>query len=535
VCIVLHWMSNAADNAGALFRSPQAGNDFVTKKRKLMHCLILNINRKIDDGPRTLGGYRIAHFLREHAWDVEVIEYAFHWDLESLQALARSRITDKTLWIGTSHLFSAWNNTLEEFCIWVKQQYPWMKIISGAAVNPDFNSNVVDYYIQGYGEYGILALLKYLFSNGERPRFDLLSSGARRVIPAISAYPAYPMSSLMVKYQSRDFILPGEWLGIEFSRGCKFACAHCNFPVLGVKGDYTRDADDFREQMMDAWDRWGVSGYIVADETFNDRTSKITKFADVVDTLPFTPWFTGYIRPDLLVARSQDRVELARMGFRGHYYGVESFKESASRALGKGMSSDRLKTGLLDARKYFLSTGNGLYRGEISLMLGLPGESRDDLDQTGNWLAQHWNQERVSFFVLFIPTSDLYKASRFTHEYQQYGYQKMSDQEIAAEISQGRKVRWGGAVLDDPRGHKLVVYWKNQHMNIFDASDIEEKLFQTISRGSERLGVWRYGSPLLHDLDLTQRLLVTNDQISRRITHQQSSMVNDYIHKKLSL
>ena len=287
------------------------------------HCLLFNVlDPEKHRSGRTAGVYRIAHFLRKEGWDVEVIDYAMSWSLKELQELCKSRVTSNTKFFGFSHLFSIWSDTLEDFIKWSRKQYPSLKYISGSAVNPFFNSKQIDYYIQGYGETATITLLNYLFSNGERPKFWL--NTGRKIINAIADYPSYPMRDLSVEYEERDFIQPWEWLSVEFSRGCMFSCDFCNFPLIGLKGDMTRDADNFDLEMKKNYDRWGVQNYIVTDETFNDRTEKIKKFADVVEKLNFDTFFSGFVRADLMISRKGEIEDLARMNFRGHYYGIES-------------------------------------------------------------------------------------------------------------------------------------------------------------------------------------------------------------------
>ena len=75
-------------------------------------------------------------------------------------------------------------------------------------------------------------------------------------------------------------------LSFETSRGCRFKCSYCNFPILGVKDDYTRDADDFDTNLRRNYDDWGVTEYIITDDTFNDYVEKIRKYADRVDKCP---------------------------------------------------------------------------------------------------------------------------------------------------------------------------------------------------------------------------------------------------------
>jgi len=505
-----------------------------------MHCLLFNFNCKLSDNVRALGCYRIAHYVREHGWDAEVIEYAAGWDLPRLQELARSRITQNTKWIGSSHMFSDWNSTMEDFFAWIKKTYPWIRIISGSAVNPHFHSSAIDYYIQGYGELALLHLLKYLFSNGPAPRFDLLSNGARKVIPAIDYYPAYPMSSLMVKYQPRDFILPGEHLGIEFSRGCKFNCSYCNFPVLGVKGDYSRDADDFRAQMLDAYDHWGVTGYSVADETFNDRTEKIAKFADVVETLPFEPWFTGYVRADLLVARPQDRVELARMNFRGHFYGIESFNYAAAKTIGKGMQPDRLKQGLIDVRKYFESVGSQLYRGEISLIAGLPGETIEDLEMSKKWLRRYWTGQYWTLHALTIFAGDS-KPSTISANPELFGYNPLTDNEVVYwKNTTNYTVNNSVSGAQDALLGNNTIYWKSSTMNYFQADQLSNQWYKesasTVSPSRYTTQPpFRLGFAIFHELSMSERLKLDNYAVQPIRQKNMHSIVDNYINKKLSL
>jgi radical SAM superfamily enzyme YgiQ (UPF0313 family) len=231
---------------------------------------------------RTLGSYRIASYLREQGWDIEVVDFFYYWSLEQLKQLSISRINKDTKFIGFSHIFTEWPQLAEDFCHWLKNTYPEIIILFGSNTYQNLNSRYIDYYISGYGELGLVKFLSWKFGNGERPIITPIDNN--KVIQCLQYYTAAPWRNPIIIYEDRDFILPYEWLGIEFSRGCKFKCAYCNFPMLGVKGDWTRDSDNFEQQLRDAYDRFGITRYIVSDETFNDRTEKISKFADVVES-----------------------------------------------------------------------------------------------------------------------------------------------------------------------------------------------------------------------------------------------------------
>ena len=131
------------------------------------------------------------------------------------------------------------------------------------------DSKYIDYYVRGFGETAVIELLKYMFSNGPRPKFVVPPIDGKKIIDANLSYPAFPMANLMVSYEDRDFIEPHESLTVETSRGCKFSCDFCSYPVLGVKTDHTRSADNLKQQLEENYNRFGTTKYIITDETFN--------------------------------------------------------------------------------------------------------------------------------------------------------------------------------------------------------------------------------------------------------------------------
>lgn len=492
----------------------------------MFKCLLFNVasgTNNVGNG-RSVGVYRIAHHLRENGWDVEVIDFATAWTLEELCELARSRIDANTKFIGFSHMYSVWSTTLEEFSKWLKLAYPTIDLISGSGVAPQFKSVYLDYYIQGFGEHALLELLKWLYSNSVRPRFDISKANNKHLISSNDQYPAYPLKSLNVIYEDRDYIQSNEWLGIEFARGCKFACDFCNFPVLGVKGDYSRDAEDFRWQIQDAYDRFGVTNYLVADETFNDRTDKITKFADVVEGLNFSPWFSGFIRPDLIISRSRDKEELLRMNFLGHHYGVESFNHEAVKSVGKGMHPDKIKQGLIDVKNYFETHGSNRYRSLLTFIIGLPGETASDLESTTQWLLSNWQGQSWTPFVLEIPVGELNRKSKMSMDYERYGYRRYQ--------GQGRDIEYKQARVSN----ELLV-WENDQLNYFQAYDIFESMIEKRNDVSNQftLAPWDLAMIGLPG-DVNERLQLHNSYLKNKtvdITRQE--FIANYIKKKLDL
>jgi hypothetical protein len=193
--------------------------------------------------------------------------------------------------------------------------------------------------------------------------------------------------------------------------------------VLGVKDDHTRDAQDFHDNLVRNYDNWGLYRYSIADETFNDYTGKIIKFADEVEKLHFKPLLGGYIRADLLHTRPGDIEHLSRMQFNGHFYGVESFHRPSAAAIGKGMDPAKIKQAILDTKDYFMKH-NGYYRGTISLIAGLPHETEETMQETLNWCEEHWKTNNVMIHPLVIPSDTLDNTTHsvLSTQYEKQGY-----------------------------------------------------------------------------------------------------------------
>lgn len=431
---------------------------------------------------RSSGAHRIATHIRNQGWDCEVVDFVDFWDLEELQDLINMRVDDNMKFIGFSFLFNNADaeSMIRDLCNWIKIKYPDIILISGGqTMLPDMSH--FDYHIAGYGEYALDVLLKYLFSNGEQPEFDILrSSESTKVINALHDYPAYPFRKPNIFYEKRDFLQQHEWGMIEFTRGCKFKCLYCNYPILGVKDDHTRDADSVREQMLRNYDEFGIENYIVSDETFNDHSEKIIKFADAVETLPWKPYFTGYIRADLLVSRRQDWDQLIRMGFLGHFYGVETFNARAGKAVGKGMNPEKMKEGLLEVKQYFTEKSDKMYRAIIAMIGGLPYETMDSLSKTSEWFKKNWKDQVAMASVLEIAKLEKeFRPSDLSLDYAKYGYRSIpeNDPRIQTAFSEMIKHSSFGSIA-----------WENDYMDILQAHQWQDEFFKIWHVGKHDLG-----------------------------------------------
>jgi radical SAM superfamily enzyme YgiQ (UPF0313 family) len=488
---------------------------------------------------RTGGAHRLATYLRERSWDIEVLDFIMGWSLHQLKDFTISRVSNKTVFLGFGGTFPIWSNTLESYFSWFKEKYPDIKIIAGGQVANSYKIEA-DWYVDGFGEKAVEALLRHITSN-EKIKFKIGING-RKIINGNQDYPSFPMKDLHISYQERDFINPKETLVTELGRGCIFKCSFCNFPILGVKEDHSRDAENLRKELQENYDRWGVTKYIIADETVNDYSEKLEKFARVIKTLNFRPRLFGFARADLMISRPQDWDTMIEMGFTGHHYGIESTNIKSLKVIGKGMHPDKLLPGLLEARSYFKK--HAIYKGQVSLIAGLPYETPDSLKSSLKWFNENWKTENVMLFPFYIPKSNGNDTmSKMSIDYKKYGYK-----ETKIDLYPQIRGMFSGIPTQYGVGEGLLentgMSWENEYWNIMDAVKIVVRFYTNDYVDTYGPIMWSVGEyELAFDEDFSffnnktfRDLNDENTDVSSLLKLTQSSnyLINDYITKKLN-
>lgn len=476
---------------------------------------------------RVGGAYRIATVLRREGWDVEVIDFFYHWSLDQLKELIKIRNqAGKITWLGFSATWINYSSAsvqqmLVDLLRHVKTEYPDIVTMAGGQ-NPSIDFPIyddIDYIIGGFGEHAVSAVLKYKFSNG--PHFKGIPRKKGWYIDANAFYPAWPMSDLSIEYEPRDFIYPNETLSTEISRGCKFACSFCNFPVLGVKEDTTRDLEGFYTELQRNYDLYGVTNYQVADETLNDRDEKLAKIGNIAKRLSFEPNFSAFIRGDILFSRPQQKELLAEAGVWAHYFGIETFNHDTGKSIGKGMHPDKIKAGLLDTRDYFLKTIQK-YRGTVSLVYGLPKETKESIASALDWLCANWSDQNVIAFPYNINLTG--KKSTIDENYEKYGYTIMKQEK--------RKLYNRHNFFSND-----LTIWENEHMNMYDAIEAVDRQIAQFSPGY--LDSWKlFGLlPVCESIEFALGLHEHNEgwKVQDNLIKKTLDIKSEYINKKLGL
>lgn len=424
------------------------------------HCVLLSSRQELGYG-RSIGLYGIASFLRNNGWACTTVDYFTYWDKKDLAQYLKNHITEDTKWVGVSY---TWiydiPDQIRTLVSFIKTINPKILIIFGGQT-PYEHDLSADYYVYGYAESAILKILDYEFDQGAPVFYTKLFNG--KFVDAIHNYASYNLPNYSIEYKDDDFISDKDSLTVEFSRGCKFKCDFCSFPFIGIKEDTSTSEENLYRELMTNYQKWGVTTYIVADETVNDRVEKLIKIKNVVNRLDFKPDFTAFARADLFRSHPEKIELMAECRIWGHFYGIETFNWESGKSVGKGLNPEYVKESLLTVKDYFLKH-LGRYRGTISMIAGLPHETLDNLLESHKWLVNNWRDQDVVWWPLQIVDNG--KLSAMGKDFAKYGYEKIDLQNTPK----------------DPTRANTEVYWKNQHTDKFEVIDLIEKEFTEMFR-----------------------------------------------------
>jgi radical SAM superfamily enzyme YgiQ (UPF0313 family) len=402
---------------------------------------------------KPLGAYRLATELRLHEYSTKVIDYTsfLFQDPKLLFKILKGLVGANTVLIGFSSSFFGWNydnsssnyklskirNILDQFpsllpcheakfdliCRQIKKSYPHVKLaFGGTNVHNNVTLNdCIDYVVLGLADKSIIDLVDHL-KHGKSLRFNFAANGQKyKIIDHDVKGLSFNFVDSYTKYLPQDHVRNGEVLALETSRGCMFKCKFCSFPLLGRKKTdpgYHKHRSVLAEELRNNWEQYQVNKYFFIDDTFNETTGKIETLLEARDQAGVDIEFFSYLRIDLLEKFPEQIPLLRNLGLRSAFFGIETLHDASARAIGKGLSSSRVKDTLYKCRSMW-GDESAIHTNFIA---GLPHETPDTLNQWMEWAIDQSPADSIVLGPLFIPVQNLVWPSEFTTNYQQYGY-----------------------------------------------------------------------------------------------------------------
>lgn len=367
--------------------------------------LFLEFEQEIDWTLAAIGPSFIASYLRSHGHDVALLPVPVDMVFEDMLEGVRGYSPDV---IGVSMASRQWLRSAE--LIPQLREVLDVPVIAGG-LHASFAPDVVletpgfDYVCVGEGEQAMLELVEAL-EQGEYPA-DGIPNIRVRGGPAPPLRPPFePIDAL--PFMARDML--GEKHGIRnivTQRGCPYTCTYCaarQFSDL-YEGSYAnygrrRSPENVLREIDQLSSEDDLSYIIFLDDTFTINHAWIKTFCELYAAEVGLP-FSLHARSETV---SETLIEhLAMAGCRHIVYGVESGSERVRRdVLQRNISNERMIESFRMAQAAgILATAN--------YMLGIPGETRDDIEET---LALHdeLKPDDFGYFVFYpYPGTSLFK------------------------------------------------------------------------------------------------------------------------------
>lgn len=411
---------------------------------------------------RYLGPYQVAWYLRQQQYDCQVLDFINYMSEENRLSLYQKYITFDTKVVGWAPFSFDHQIKSIDLLHELKEHFPWVKIIIGGVHSKWFLNHgykllkfKVDAVFKGQGEYTFTEYCNYIFNKDKHPSFELINN-----IKVISPSREYEIESCRMRFEERDFVLPGESLPLELGRGCIFKCRFCQYPHIGKdKDDFNRSLENITESLLYHFNQLGTTRYTIVDDTLNSHRDRTKKLLEISKNLPFKLEFGGYVRLDLLDIWPEQQEILPEAGLISCHFGIESLDTYSCKMVGKGWGAKNHKTFLEKISKKW----NEIVMIRCSLIAGLGKEIRSDWQTTHDWFKNSGIPDWK-----FMPLALYYneRQSEFEINAQKYGY------------------RWPNP-LTDPW------YWENDYTNYRDAQEFCKEVNDE-SEYYKHAGSWKF-------------------------------------------
>ena len=271
---------------------------------------------------------------------------------------------------------------------YVRQNFPGIPIVTGgqqATFRPEpiIQEGGVDFLVPGEGEFVMLDLVKHLLGLSDAKPLEEIPSLMYRKNGAIVTHPRAPRiegldSIPLPDRDAFDWQKYPQWV-IMTSRGCPFRCAFCSSTSFWGNTVRFRSAENVLAEMQQLVEKYKVTSFLILDDTFTLNKPRLEKICQgIIDRkLPIT-WGCG-TRTDQIDEKALGWLKAA--GCVEISFGLETANPASLELIKKDVSVEQQRQGIL------LTKQAGL-QARVSVMIGLPHESRAEIKNTLDFLIE---------------------------------------------------------------------------------------------------------------------------------------------------
>ncbi len=268
----------------------------------------------------------------------------------------------------------------------IKRQWPNSRIILGGPQPSSVPEETlkacpwIDVISIGEGEQTLLELmrsawdfdaLKGIPGIAFRLGYQMQKNAPRKLIDNLDDLP-FPRFELVPihKYLTISPLIPL----IEAGRGCPFLCSFCSTSLMWERQFRVKSPKRILEEMRALNKDIGLTGFGLTHDNFTTSHRYVEQFSEFFqknNTEGFT--WSSSARPDTL--NSHRIHSLYKAGCRGFFFGIDSGSDATQSAIDKHLNISQFRNILHESISLGISS-------ITSFILGLPTETKEDIDQT---------------------------------------------------------------------------------------------------------------------------------------------------------
>ncbi|HEV2861007.1 MAG TPA: radical SAM protein [Pyrinomonadaceae bacterium] len=269
----------------------------------------------------------------------------------------------------------------------------------------------VDYVLRGEAEVTLPLLLDALWRGGDGlERVGGLTYRAGGEVlrnpnaPVIEDLDGLPMPAFHLYPQMER----SSYAALEAGRGCPFACSFCSTNDFFRRRFRMKSPGVLVGQMVAVKRRYGINSFTLAHDMFTVDRKKVLAFCDAVEQSGETLIWSCSARTDCL--DEELILRMSRAGCYGLFIGVDSGSERVQGDINKRLD---IPEALARVRR---ACGRGINT-TVSLIMGFPEETKDDLRATVRFLAEVARHRQADLQLhLLAPLAETPITTRYKDE-----------------------------------------------------------------------------------------------------------------------
>jgi lipoate synthase len=399
----------------------------------------------IKNNGRGSGAHYICEVARNSGVDATNIDYWLEWDQSVLIDSLLSWFKDEQdCWIALSGSIDGSSvDQFKQLAADIKKKLPTIKVMLGGFRVPVGSKDWVDISFIGRS----VNIFEKWLRNEDLSEYLFCTNPLtyKNATGKILEDPVCPIP------HAGDFWSSNETLTVEMALGCKFNCSFCGYDFRNNRKPVLSDKERLRESLIVAHDKFGISKFVLADDTTNEVDRKLELLGDIVENLHFVPEFAGFARLDIVSAKPHQIELMKRARMTSVFFGIESLTPDATKLMRKGGRPENNYKALELFRDKFpecFTYGN--------FIVGLTGDTEKDI-----W----YHAERIVKEQLL--TSAGCNPLRL--------YEDLANPDVMSDIDKD-PAKFGYTVLEDELEWKELGYnskkWKNDWTNVDEATEL---------------------------------------------------------------